>query len=487
MRISGMASGMDIDQLVKDLMKAERQPLERLEQQKTWTQWQQEEYRNVNTKLLNLRNSTMNLRMSSTFMGRQATSSNENIFTARATGSAQAGSYNIEVEQMATSASAVTGEDINVAEAFGDFVNKEIRVSNGDKSEVITAESFEDFAKKIRQSDLGINVFHDENGGAVFTTEATGKNAEIKFEVMERNDDDELVVADGATNKFFQDLFGAETEFKGTNAKVKVNGLEIERESNTFQVDGTEITLNSAQKGQTVRLTVEHNVDQAVENIKNFVEEYNKVVADLNERLNEPRHRDFHPLSDDQRRAMSESEVEMWEEKAKSGMLRGSRTLQSVLTNMRMTMTSPILERDEANPDKLRTLSQIGIETGSYHERGILHLDEDKLREKLLEDPEGVAALFNTAEEGIGHTMRDDINAGIETLTDRAGRETNLYDQSTLSNEIRRFEDRMEQMENRLQMVESRYWSQFTAMEKALMQMNSQSDWLYQQTMAMMG
>ena len=54
MRIGGLASGMDIDQLVGDLMKAERMPLDKLTQKKQYLEWQRDDYREMNKSLLEL-------------------------------------------------------------------------------------------------------------------------------------------------------------------------------------------------------------------------------------------------------------------------------------------------------------------------------------------------------------------------------------------------------------------------------------------------
>jgi len=63
----------------------------------------------------------------------------------------------------------------------------------------------------------------------------------------------------------------------------------------------------------------------------------------------------------------------------------------------------------------------------------------------------------------------------------------NSYDQSYLGKRIREMNDRIYDMEEYLTTVEDRYWRQFTAMEKAINEMNSQSTWLSQQLMSMGG
>jgi flagellar hook-associated protein 2 len=82
---------------------------------------------------------------------------------------------------------------------------------------------------------------------------------------------------------------------------------------------------------------------------------------------------------------------------------------------------------------------------------------------------------------GLARRLYDEANGGILRIVARAGWAASVYDQSFLSNEIRRHEGRINAMEDRLKRVEDRYWKQFTAMEKSLSEMYSQADWLYQQ------
>ena len=53
-RITGLASGMDIDDIVSKLMQTERAPLDKLKQKKQTLEWQRDSYREVNTKIKEL-------------------------------------------------------------------------------------------------------------------------------------------------------------------------------------------------------------------------------------------------------------------------------------------------------------------------------------------------------------------------------------------------------------------------------------------------
>lgn len=501
-RFGGIASGLDTDQIVRDLMRAERQPLDKLFQRKVQAEWKREGYREVNSSMLRLRNLASDLRFQSTYLAKKATSSNEQAVTVQASGNAQIGSYDIEVKELATHASLVSPDDpgIDLADNFSKFREAVFEGEDGAEQYILqikanqAAEEYveitiskndtlEDvFAKISRNPDLGINVLYDEQSSRVsFTTEGTGEDAGIIF-------------GDKGEGSFFQDVLlrtGEDTDGNnvylnedqlqitaGTNAVAEVNGLRLERQSNSFAFNGLNVTLN-AETESPVKVTVGQDTDTVVNKIKEFVDTYNEILDEINQKLHEPRYRDYPPLTDEQKEAMSDREVELWEEKAKSGMLRRDRQLSSILTDMRTALTSPVNLEGE-----FRALHQIGITTGAWHENGKLHLDENKLREALESNPDDVMKLFTSSEEdadGVGRRLYQTVGRGIDAVTNTAGRDSVSYDQSTLGREIRRYEERMSVMEERLIQVENRYWRQFTAMERALHEMNSQSDWLYQQ------
>lgn len=126
MRIGGLASGMDIDSIVKDLMKAERMPLDKLKQNKQVLEWRRDDYRSINTLFLNFRSELTNMRLSSTYRVRTTTSTDESKVTATATSAAGKASYNIsKVEQLATSATKINSGSLS------NDTNKKIDISKG--------------------------------------------------------------------------------------------------------------------------------------------------------------------------------------------------------------------------------------------------------------------------------------------------------------------------------------------------------------------
>lgn len=108
-RIGGLASGMDIDQIVSDLMKAERMPLDKIKQKKQTTEWQRDQYREMNRLLTEFRDSAFNMTLQSTYMVKSSSSADESKVTATATPSAGNASYTLSNVTMATAAKNISG------------------------------------------------------------------------------------------------------------------------------------------------------------------------------------------------------------------------------------------------------------------------------------------------------------------------------------------------------------------------------------------
>lgn len=115
MRVSGFASGMDIDSIVSDMMKAQRAPLNKLLQKKQVLEWQRDDYRSMNTLLLNFRtNELTNMRLTTTYRTKSVSSSDESKVSATATSNTNVASYNISsVTKLAESEGLISGSVMN--------------------------------------------------------------------------------------------------------------------------------------------------------------------------------------------------------------------------------------------------------------------------------------------------------------------------------------------------------------------------------------
>lgn len=506
-----MATGMDINQMVDDLMRAERQPLDKMVQDRQWLEWQREDYRDMNLKVETFRRNLLEgVMMGSNMNSKTVTSSNSNHVTASASASSMNGTHTIsDVTQLATAATTFSSGSISDHEIDPDeslFSQKE-HLQNFDKGEneklefdikthtsegLITREfefstddSLKDILGEINSSDVGINAYYDPHTDRVSMTRTEtgkyniegneiefGENSDflldtLKLEQKHFNENGDVVVEEGEDT--------TSNVIDGQNAKFTYNGLQTERESNIFTIEGVSFTLNQTFDGPTT-LNVSANTDHVFDHVVEFVEEYNELIATVNEKTQEDRHRDYRPLTDEQKDAMTETEIERWEEMARSGTLRSDRILSSGMGQLRMDAYSP-LDNDDTS---FRLLSDIGVNLVSdYNARGMLEIDEEELRHAIETDSDGVYQMFaadgdSFEEKGVARRMRESLGNTMDSITDRTGGA-----KVTIDRNIGNINDRISNFERRLQQTEQRYWNQFNAMERAVQQSNAQADQMF--------
>jgi flagellar hook-associated protein 2 len=481
-RIGGLASGMDIDSLVSDLMKAERMPLNKLTQQKQSMEWQKDDYRNINLMLSELRTSASNLRLQSSFITYSMTSSNPDIATAQATAGTTPGSYSVTIKQLADSAKLNSVSSLNKKST--DIVSGGSFTVTTDKGTATitangTTETYADIAKKIASAvnssgeSLGLRANFDNTTSRFFiSTKEMGPTSKVE---ISGGLADQLM--GGTSGTYTGQGKDAQLDFKGSDgSNIPITGLS----SNSVTVNGMKINLMKAAPGTTVMINVQSDTEATFNLIKGFVDKYNEVIEKIGTKVVEPRYRDFSPLTEQQKEEMSEKEIELWEEKAKSGLLRGDQILQNTISSLRRAMMDSV---QGIASGELNLLSEIGINTGDYSNGGKLFINETKLKQALQDRPDEVMNLFTKEDKigsGIGERIYKVLQNTINRLGDRAGNPGTLVDNSTLSKRIREMNEDIADWQQRLVRVEDRYWKQFSAMEKALNQMNQQSMWMQQ-------
>jgi len=498
MRFGGLATGLDTATMVRDLVRAESMRVDRLTQNRTQLEWRREDMRTLNTQLTLLRNRSFDMTLQGSYRRFTATTTNDRVVTATPTGTASAMGFEFTtISHLASSATAASAGSIVLAPQaridanvpLGQLISGgqidgtplagatvlSVTLFNHNQagtrvSETITintaTDSLNTVLNRINSSaTLGLQAFYDDFSGRVsLTSRFTGNNnaagADMGFE--------------GTHAALLTGTFRLSTVQDGQNAQFTLNGLTTERPTNTFTVNGVAFTLqNTLPAGQRATVVVATDHQSVIKNIEEFVTLYNETLDRFNTQLAAERHRDFMPLSDEQKKEMSESEVTRWQERARSGLLRGDDLLERVMGRMRRDFTEPIAD------GTLTQMTAIGIRTGHHSERGKLHLDQQALRTALEQDSTAVAGLFTS----VAARLRTSLDSGVREITAQAGGTIgfNIVDNSVIGQQMRRLNDRITRENTRIARVEERHWRQFTALERAMDRMNSQSAWLAQQ------
>ena len=590
-RITGMASGMDIDQIVADLMMAEKVPLDTAYQQKQLEEWKMEEYRSIITKVkafedkyFNASNTASNMMSKSSYIQYAVDCSGVGVLTATANAQAKTGVHTVKVDGLATAASfnSSTGVSKNIQGSLqADFeaakgkrlqitvdgVEKTIAIdgsvmnteslqaavdeaigvgkiivgdSNGDGTGYLTIEpALDSGVQNIDISGSSIDVLEalgfgedsimcnrlntsstleevsdcmnqpfefDSNGNVAMVI--NGKLFEFDKDMLLEDMMDEINRADisatieydeitdrflftagetGAGNTLEIEEFGSTfltsgkfTRTEGSDAHAVIDGQKITRSDNVFTIDGITYSLTGASSEvQTVSVT--QDIDSTYELIVQFVDDYNSLIDNLNKKVGENYDRDYPPLTQEQKAEMSESEIEDWEERAKTGLLSGDSLITGMLREMRMGMYEPV---EGIN------LAYIGITTSSkYEDKGKLVIDQDKLIGSIQNDPQKVMDLFCKEEEGLMFKIDDILEKYASTYMDSNGNKGFLIEKAGLEGDtmeynnflyesIKDYEERMDELSSRLEDKEEYYYSQFSMMEKYINEMNAQLEYI---------
>jgi flagellar hook-associated protein 2 len=496
-RISGLSSGMDIDSMVQSLMKMETAKVDKVKQQKQIMEWKQDDYRATNTKLLALRTAAFDLKLQGNFQTKKVVSSDEAVLTATASTAVPEGANSITVHQLASgvykgstaklgSSDTKTTLKEQLGDTLADTISFTLEGYDGEKAVSkeftfdTTTQSMSDVVDAINEADIGIKASYDAGVDRFFlTTAGTGSNYKIQATADNQN---------FLTNTLKLDLTVGTTldaDDQGKNAIVDFNGVTgLEFSSNQFTLNN--ISFNVKKEGK-VQLSVSNDVDAVVNKIKSFVEVYNSAMDLMANETSETRYRDYTPLTDAQREEMTDKQIEQWEEKAKSGLLKGDSLITGTYNQIRGAAMGAISNLTTGT--KYTSLSSIGINTTSWYDNGKLEVNEEDLREALSKDPEGVMNLFTQTQDssstadtrGIASRIYDQVNSAITTIKDKAGNASDYVDNSSMGKSISDYQDRIDDLTDRLADIEDRYYNQFTALETAIQNMNTQSQWLSQQ------
>lgn len=371
----------------------------------------------------------------------------------------------------------INGVDINLNKTFEDA-------------------SINDVISAVNSSTAGVELRYDSlNDKFSLVSKATGIAEDITF--TDTHPENGLLKALGINGG---------TKTAGQDSIFDLDGvLNMQRSSNNFTVEGVAYTLKGADPGSTVNIEINQDVDSLVDKIKGFVGKYNELISKLNSEVTEKKDRDYLPLTDEQKESMQEKDIETWEGKAKAGMLYGDSIISSITESMRSALTSSI-------KGVTTSLYKIGITTGSYEMKGQLLINEDKLRAAIKNDVDSVANLFTQEsqysyeeaindsakrttryqESGLAQRLYDVIQDNIRVTRDSKGNKGKLLEKAGITGDVTEFNNIMnksiqekdtliDKLLDKLVSKENSLYAKFTAMEKALNQLNSQSSWLSQQ------
>ncbi len=277
---------------------------------------------------------------------------------------------------------------------------------------------------------------------------------------------------------------GNAVKIDGADAQIKLNGAIFESNTNNFNINGLSINVKETTAKadgsgyNEIKIVTDTDVDGIYNTIKDFLKEYNELINEMDSLYNADRAKDYQPLTDEEKEAMSEKEVEKWEEKIKKSLLRRDTTLSSISSTMKTAM----LQSFTINGEKY-SLSTFGILTGNYfttknNEKNAFHIDgdpddstvssnEEKLKKAIAANPETVADFFSQLTSHL-YSELDEKMKGT-TLSSAF----TVYNDKQITADLRQYNTQISKWENYVSQQEEFWYNKFTAMEKALAQLQS--------------
>lgn len=316
-----------------------------------------------------------------------------------------------------------------------------------------------------------------------------GTSASIEFSAENGSAGAELLSTLGLTSG---------TLTQGRNLQLEVNGETIETSSNSFTADGTTMTFTSAAQGAEFSYEVKKDNSSAIDAIKSFVEDYNKIIEEVYGQLDQKPNSDYYALTDDDIEDMdlSEKQQEKWEEKAKEGLLYNDSTVSTVMQKMRSVLYSTVKTADR----QTFSLFSMGITTSDdWGDHGKLELDETKLEAAFEQYADQIADLFagttvdengNTVKTGIMHKLDDVLTGAVKTtgarkdkgtLVQLAGTKTGTSaTDNSIYDQLKSISTLISSLETRYEKQQDRYWKQFSNLETMMGSLNSQTSYIQQ-------
>lgn len=547
-RITGLATGLDVDSLVQETMQAYQTKIDTVDQQKKVVELQQEMYREVITDCRNFYNDYFDISKSNSIILQKNWSattfeSSSSAVTVTGGAGAEAANYSVKIESIAKAASF----KLESSNANGTVYINNVKVELGnDKSDAEKVKLINEALK-----DKGVTAkYSDFEKGIVLTTTKLGSDETISFttqapkEKQESSNYFENLIKDFEADKGVTTSSGKkEFTFKVDGTEVKVDctdgisedkiksamkkaGMDVvEEKSGGFKitypadssvtniVNGTDCRATITKDGKTyevvgnktnnitldgvtfkfnnvineeVQITGKADVTKVKENIVKFVNDYNKLMEKLNTLITEKRDKSYMPLTDAQKKEMSESEIELWEKKVKEGQLSRDSDLTRIRNAMKSTMSSLV----GGTSSSLKSIGITPVADYNGTKNGTFTIDEDKLTSALESNMEDVMKLFvstgtdkDESDKGLLQKLKSVFDTETQTnkgsLIKKAGIVgSSTASNNTLSKQIIKYEEKISRMQTIFSSKQQALYTKYSRLETLMNNLNSQSNYL---------
>jgi flagellar hook-associated protein 2 len=457
-QFGGLASGLDTAAIIEAILAVEGRTVRALEGRKSGEQQKLTLLGTFEGLVKTLQDKARDLRQASAFFAYDLTVGEEGVADFTLAGEVEAGAHTLEVLSLASAD----------RYAFAGVTDPAASLGTGTVSFTYagTAYSVDVLAGADSLNGIAAAINAAAGDDVTATVVNVGTSASPSYQLVLGGDDTGADFAITGLTSTVAGLSGATSVSTAANAQARVDGLLVERSSNLFSdvLPGVSFTVaRTTTVGAPLTLTVELDPEGVRENVKGFVDAYNAVIEFVN----------------DQNTFTLEGGA--------GGELFGDRALESVRTTLRRA----VLEADRtlvgADTEGFASLGLLGIELQTD---GTLDLDEDTLDEKLAANPELFSDFFrreddaltaDVDERGILVKLEEMLDDLLDAQTAPSGdRVDGLFTarRDSVNRQIRDFDRQIESQERRLESLESTLVAKFSALERLLSGLQSQSAFL---------
>lgn len=313
------------------------------------------------------------------------------------------------------------------------------------------------------------------------------KVAEQSSKIYTLTNESKITIADDGTTTITVADGTTITNADGTTTvAVGTTELGVDKTVSFTNADGETVTLNGNGRliestSGSVKLSGTTDVTALKDKIVKFFDDYNTLLSSINTKIYEERDKDYLPLTDEQKEAMTEDQIEKWETKSKTGLLRKDMDLERIANSMKSAMSIVISGSG-------LYLESIGISpVNDYAEKnGMYTVDEDKLTKALEENAGDIQDLFTRSEDedtndkgGIFTRLKSalysEFKISTSSLSKKAGLDaTSTQYNNTLTNTIYKKKLLIADLNDKYTDKETALYKKYSALETALQALTAQ-------------
>ena len=500
MRMSGLISGIDTDSIISQLVSAKRANVDKKVGEKTKLSWKQDAWKDLNKELKSLKSTVSNLRLSASYSKKVVRPSDSSKVSVLASDGAVDSVQTLKIDSLAKTAYLTGGVVSNKSDPKSKVTAltslSDLGLSEDDISSLkLTGKQFGAEGKSLELnagstvSDLltqlkgaGLNASFDEKNQRLFVS-AKQSGADYDFEIGGNSNalSNLGLQVKGEDDKDPTNTMA--TKVKGDDAVIYLNGARFTNNTNTFSINGLTITAMGRTTGdEEISLTTERDTSGIYDSLKSFLKSYNSIINKLDKVYNADSAKDYRPLTDDEKSALTDKEVEEYEQKIKDSLFRRDETVSNIIN----TLTGAMSKSYEVN-GKSTYLSDFGIGTLGYflaadNERHAYHIDgdaddsdtagkEDKLKALISSDPDRVVSFFTKLSQEL-YTGMNKLSSSVADKRSYG----NFFEDKRIKSDIESYTNKISDMEEKVNAYEDKLYKQYSAMEKALASLQSKTN-----------